>query len=130
MAAKQRIYVDTIAQIFMTRRTKKLIDVVDQKRLNNHKYIANHYGVDIELDQAIEELAELIVAIRKFKRNRNSVDGYETSRLLYHVAEEIADVEIVTTNIKLLLPFVDSDVEKIKDEKLDRQIKRINAERR
>lgn len=86
--------------------------------------IAHYYGADSQLDQTIEELAELTVAIRKFKRNRGNNITDKVS-LLYHLAEEIADVEIMTEQLKYLLPFVEEDVEKIKVEKLDRQIKRI-----
>ena len=88
--------------------------------------IANYYGADSQLDQTIEELAELTVAIRKFKRNRGNNITDKVS-LLYNLAGEIADVEIMLEQLKILLPFVEEDVEKIKVEKLDRQIKRICA---
>lgn len=88
--------------------------------------IANYYGADSQLDQTIEELAELTVAIRKFKRNRgNNITDKVT--LLYNLSGEIADVEIMIEQLKFLLPFVEEDVDKIKVEKLDRQIKRIGV---
>lgn len=88
--------------------------------------IAHYYGADSQLDQTIEELAELTVAIRKFKRSNDNNIGDKVS-LLYHLAEEIADVEIMLKQLKFLFPFISVDVEKIKVEKLDRQIKRICA---
>ena len=88
--------------------------------------IAHYYGADSQLDQTIEEVAELTVAIRKFKRNKGNNMNDKVS-LLYDLAEEIADVEIMLEQLKILLPFVEEDVEKIKVEKLDRQIKRIIA---
>lgn len=88
--------------------------------------IANYYGADSQLDQTIEEIAELTVAIRKFKRNRcNNIT--DKVSLLYNLSGEIADVEIILEQLKYLLPFVEEDVEKIKVEKLDRQIKRIGV---
>ena len=94
---------------------------------NKIHIIANYYGSDSQLDQTIEELAELTVAIRKLRRNKENSSGNEMAALLYHLAEEIADVEIMTEQLKILLPFIEEDVEKIKIEKLDRQIKRIIA---
>lgn len=88
--------------------------------------IAHYYGADSQLDQTIEELAELTVAIRKFKRDRGNKITDKVS-LLYNLSGEIADVEIMLEQLKYLLPFVEVDVEKIKVEKLDRQIKRIVA---
>lgn len=88
--------------------------------------IAHYYGADSQLDQTIEEVAELTVAIRKFKRNKGNNMNDKVS-LLYDLAEEIADVEIMLEQLKILLPFVEEDVEKIKVEKLDRQIKRIGV---
>lgn len=88
--------------------------------------IANYYGADSQLDQTIEEIAELTVAIRKFKRNRcNNIT--DKVSLLYNLSGEIADVEIMLEQLKYLLPFVEEDVDKIKVEKLDRQIKRIGV---
>lgn len=87
--------------------------------------IAYHYGADSQLDQTIEELAELTVAIRKFKRNKVNASVTDRVTLLYNLSGEIADVEIMIEQLKHLLPFVEEDVEKIKVEKVDRQIKRI-----
>lgn len=87
--------------------------------------IAHYYGADSQLDQTIEELAELTVAIRKFKRNKVNASVNDKVTLLYNLSGEIADVEIMLEQLKHLLPFVEEDVEKIKIEKLDRQIKRI-----
>lgn len=89
--------------------------------------IAHYYGADSQLDQTIEELAELTVAIRKFKRNKVNACISDKVTLLYNLSGEIADVEIMIEQLKHLLPFVEEDVEKIKIEKLDRQIKRIIA---
>lgn len=89
--------------------------------------IAIHYGPDSQLDQTIEELAELTVAIRKFIRNKENSSSSELVNLFYNLTEEVADVEIMLEQLKYLFPIVAVDVEKIKAEKLDRQIKRICA---
>ena len=87
--------------------------------------IAIHYGHDSQLDQTIEELAELTVAIRKFIRFKENASRSELVNLFYNLTEEVADVEIMLEQLKYLFPVIEDDVEKIKVEKLDRQIKRI-----
>lgn len=89
--------------------------------------IAIHYGPDSQLDQTIEELAELTVAIRKFIRFKENSSRSELVNLFYNLTEEVADVEIMLEQLKYLFPVIADDVEKIKVEKLDRQIKRICA---
>ena len=53
------------------------------------------YG-ERQLDQAQEELAELIVAISKHKRNANKLT-------IANVIEEIADVRIMLKQVMMLL---------------------------
>ena len=54
-----------------------------------------HYGEDEQLTVAMEELAELIVAISHLKRGRTT--SYAD------LVEELADVEIVCRTIRLVL---------------------------
>ena len=68
------------------------------------------WGVDSQLNQAIEECAELIQAINKFRRN-NDRDN---------LLEEIADVEIMIGQLKIILNdsasignIVDSKINKL-----------------
>ncbi len=73
-----------------------------------HK-IAEHYGL-AQFDKTIEELNELTEAIKE--------------RDATHMIEEIADVEIMTTQLKMLLDAED-DVERMKRFKVDRQLRRM-----
>ena len=68
------------------------------------------YGAENQMDQAIEECAELIVAIRHYRRGRASISA---------IAEEIADVEIMMTQLRLIFN-ADSMVEGFKGEKIER----------
>ena len=83
------------------------IEKVTLKR-DIHK-IAEYYGLE-QFDKTIEELNELTEAI--------------SERDVQHMIEEIADVEIMTTQLKMLLDAED-DVEKMKRFKVDRQLKRM-----
>ncbi len=89
-----------------------------EKRVN---YILKHYGIMHQKTKAIEELAELIVALQK-----DVLEGKEEHSMA--VLEEIADVHIMLTQL------LDDESDKmtvslIVDKKLKRQIRRIKAEK-
>lgn len=76
------------------------------------------WGNQTQLDTAIEEASELIKAICKLKRSGNSLETVSA------VAEEIADVEIMIEQLKIMLYCYD-DVENWKKYKLERLSRRI-----
>lgn len=80
-------------------------------------------GMNKQLDIAIEELSELIQAICKIKR-RDSLSN-ESFAVKGNLAEEMADVEIVLAELKLMFDNEDN-VKEWKDYKLDRLEKRLN----
>lgn len=86
------------------------------------RIIFRHYGAENQLDQLIEECAELITAISKYKRNKSWLDRIDLS---YNIAEEMSDV----MNLIQQFMLVDKDlfdlIEKIKAEKVTREISRI-----
>lgn len=84
--------------------------------------IIQHYGTEKQLDLLIEECGELIQAICKFKRSKQTDKGFE---LNYNLVEEMADVENVIEQIKLLIPGAARLIETIKDNKVNRQLHRI-----
>lgn len=75
--------------------------------------IANHYGLEHQLGKCKEELGELIKAI-------DSLDEKA-------IVEEIADVEIMTEQLKYLMR-TEPSVEIYKDYKIARQLRRISRE--
>lgn len=77
------------------------------------KYIADHYGLEHQLGKCKEELGELIQAI-------DSLDEKA-------IVEEIADVEIMTEQLKYLMR-TEPSVEIYKDYKIARQLRRISRE--
>lgn len=78
------------------------------------KYIADHYGLEHQLGKCKEELGELIEALG--------------SNCDTHLAEEIADVEIMISQIKYLRNIPDEQVDVIKQYKIQRQLRRIENE--
>ena len=80
------------------------------------KKIMEHYGYERQREQFVEECAEAIQAAQKCKR-RGSKEDFE------HFMGELADVIIMATQI---YNFMDTTkVDEIIDQKLDRQLKRI-----
>lgn len=75
-------------------------------------------GMNKQLDVAIEEPSELIQAICKIKR-RDSPLSNESFAVKGNLAEEMADVEIVLAELKLIFDNEDN-VKEWKDYKLDR----------
>lgn len=75
------------------------------------KYIADHYGKEHQLEKCKEELNELIEAL----------GGSNNT----HLVEEIADVEIMISQIKYLRNIPDEQIDVIKKYKTQRQLTRI-----
>lgn len=83
--------------------------------------------MDKQLDLLIEECAELIQAICKFKRSKMTMKGFEMN---YAIAEEMADVENVIEQFKLTNQELATMIDSIKDNKTSRQMHRIEKEAR
>jgi NTP pyrophosphatase (non-canonical NTP hydrolase) len=81
--------------------------------------IAEHYGYSAQSDIAIEECAELQKAILKLRR------GWNTERYA-ELLGEIADVLIMSRQLRYIFGY--DKIDRIVDEKLNRQIERINNE--
>lgn len=75
------------------------------------KYIADHYGKEHQLEKCKEELGELIEAI----------DSSDERAII----EEVADVEIMLSQIKYLRDIPNEQVDVIKKYKIQRQLQRI-----
>lgn len=76
--------------------------------------IANNYGYEAQAMQCIEECAELIQAINKYRRYGDEAKD--------NLVEEIADVQIM---LDQLLYLLNADTFSVIDKKLDRQIERV-----
>ena len=93
------------------------------------QYIADHYGYAPQSRQLIEEMAELTVAINKaWRKTFDAVDKLPNMDDEERIEEEIADVEIMLSQIKYLLGVEEDELSRIVESKLDRQIERIKNE--
>lgn len=79
--------------------------------------IINFYGIDKQLDQLIEECAELIIAIRKYKRHAFVGEN--------NLIAELGDVENLIQQIKIKKIRFAEGIDRNINYKVDREIERI-----
>ncbi len=94
--------------------------------------IAANYGLGEQLVQTAEECSELAQSALKYRRvtqemQSGEFDSDEFVRAATNLAEEIADVNIMTAQIIMLLG-VDKEVADITEAKISRQLERIEQE--
>lgn len=82
-----------------------------------------HYGCERQRMVAIEEMAELTKALCKIDRAKDSMELCEAIK---NAQEEVADVEIMATQLKLMLG--EREINKIVIQKLERQKERVEHE--
>lgn len=73
------------------------------------------YGKDNQIEQTIEECAELIVALRHYQRGKDTIN---------HVCEEIADVSIMLEQMAVIFPINTIEFQRV--EKLKRLNNNLN----
>lgn len=78
--------------------------------------IANHFGYEIQSEQLVEECAELIQAVNKYRRARGTGQPTALSEeaAFGNLVEEIADVESMLEQIKYLLKIPQAMIDGIK----------------
>jgi NTP pyrophosphatase (non-canonical NTP hydrolase) len=77
----------------------------------------NHFGVDHQIDKAIEECGELVTALARRRLERSHRED---------IAEEIADVIIMMGQLRII--FGGEFVDGIIDQKLQRLEKKMNGD--
>lgn len=96
---------------------------------NRIKVIAGYYGYEAQSNQLVEECAELIQAVNKYRRAVHGIGEpvaeYKKVVALDNLIEEIADVELMITQVKYLLQILDEEIEAIKLYKVNRTIERM-----
>lgn len=92
---------------------------------------AEHYGYEAQSNQLVEECAELIQAVNKYRR---AVEGLgepvsedKKAIALDNLIEEIADVEIMLEQVKYLLKIPEEDLLAYKQFKINRTKERIEG---
>lgn len=78
--------------------------------------VADHYGYEIQSEQLVEECAELIQAVNKYRRARGTGQATHISEkeAFNNLVEEIADVENMLEQLKYLLKIPQEEIEEVK----------------
>ena len=96
-----------------------------------NKETAKYYGYEAQSNQLVEECAELIQAVSKYRRATAGVGepvaDYKKTVVLENLIEEIADVELMLEQVKFLLRIPAEDIEAIKLFKVNRTKERIDG---
>lgn len=77
------------------------------------------WGEDSQMEMIVEECAELIQAIQKYKRK-------PSSETIEHIAEELADVQIMLYQAKVIFAC-DAKMEEFIEQKIARLKERLKA---
>lgn len=80
--------------------------------------IINHYGSELQLDIAIEEMSELTKEICKYKRGKQNVK---------EIAEEMADVYVILDQLRLICEIPVAEIENIYNAKIERTLERMEV---
>ena len=96
-----------------------MITVEERRALLDRAITA--YGAPAQMDMAVEEMAELTKALCKIKRAQA---GCEMTAAIGNVVEEMADVQIMLDQLRLIFARSTDEVE---EEKLRRLLGRLNS---
>lgn len=100
------------------------------KRVSDlNKENAKYYGYEAQSNQLVEECAELIQAVSKYRRAvaglGQPVAEEKKAVALENIIEEIGDVEIMLEQVKYLLQIPEDELDAVKLFKVNRTRERI-----
>lgn len=84
----------------------------------------HHYGEAAQIDMAVEEMAELTKALCKIKRAQA---GCEVTAAIGNVIEEMADVQIMLDQLRIIFHRSTEEVEEAKLERLKNRLDGRNS---
>ena len=102
------------------------VEKMNEARKKEIRKIADHYGLEAQMNVAIEELAELTQAIARYRRY-TGCDQERKRHLIACMEEEIADTEVMIAQMQYLLK-AEQRVERDIDYKIDRLLRRMEEE--
>ena len=84
--------------------------------------VADYFGYEIQSEQLVEECAELIQAVNKYRRARGigQPTALSEEAAFGNLIEEIADVESMLEQMKYLLKIPQEMIDAIKEVKTER----------
>lgn len=96
--------------------------VATKEKAKIYQEALNQWGMDAQINMAIEEMAELISALEHYRRLKKW--GHHATA--EDVADEVADVEIMMEQLKFMFGFDSLYLFQIKEKKLARVKELLN----
>lgn len=90
----------------------------NKNEINIFEQAIKTYGEEAQVKMVLEEVAELQKEICKLWRGRDNIQA---------IAEEVADVEIMLDQLKLILD-IEEDVQRFREKKITRLKERLGIE--
>jgi len=100
--------------------------IEDEKRIALYKAAIQKWGETAQLDQAIEECAELIVAINKYKRVILYGDSGTIKDVTNNIKEEAADVSIMIEQLETMFGGGLDDMKTSKLTKMEEHLRTVS----
>lgn len=92
---------------------------------DKEKQIINHYGVLPQLKYMQTEMFEFVEAIL----TKELVGAYSGIKEKQHIEEEYADLTMMLEQFKEYYHLDEDNIQRIKEQKIERQLKRIEEEK-
>ena len=90
--------------------------VVTKEKARIYQEALNQWGMDSQINMAIEEMAELISVLQHYRRKKT----WGHLATVEDIADEIADVEIMMEQLKFMFGIGSLQLFQIKEKKLNR----------
>lgn len=99
-----------------------------EERLKIYDEATKLWGLVAQYDQCVEEMAEMIVAINKYKRKVLYKEYQNDNKVINNLIEEIADVSICLEQMKHF--FKDYKIDEVIEQKMQKFLKEIEEQKK
>ena len=99
-----------------------------EERLKIYDEATKPWGLVAQYDQCVEEMAEMILAINKYKRKVLYKEYQNDDKVIKNLVEEIADVSICLEQMKHF--FKDYKIDEVIEQKMQKFLKEIEEQKK
>lgn len=99
-----------------------------EERLKIYDKATELWGLVAQYDQCVEEMAEMIVAINKYKRKVLYKEYQNDDKVIKNLVEEIADVSICLEQMQHF--FKDYKIDEVIEQKMQKFLKEIEEQKK
>lgn len=99
-----------------------------EERLKIYDEATDLWGLVAQYDQCVEEMAEMIVAINKYKRKVLYKEYQNDDKVIKNLVEEIADVSICLEQMQHF--FKDYKIDEVIEQKMQKFLKEIEEQKK